>query len=132
MSNPLVLVHFHDGEQAPVDTSVITGVLAPYKYNQEVLEVPDGGHVELSFSYADSEEHISSCHFALRINGFTPQVVECIYQMAKVGDMVLIPDQYTDVILIDSAQEDHMPEGVEWEPRLCHNAEELQEMLLHF
>ena len=129
MSSPLVLVHFQDGEQIPVDTSVIMGVLAPYKYNQEVLEVRDGGHIEISFSYADSEEHISSCHFALRINGFTPQVVECIFQMAKAGDMVLIPDQFIDVMLIDPAQEDHLPEGINWKSRLCHSAEWLQEML---
>lgn len=130
MSHPVMLYHYRNGEEVPVDSSVIKDVLASYEYTPSGLETPDGGYAEMALEKSGEEGRIANCFFSLSAGGFTPQVAECIFRMAQAADMVIWTEDGTSVILLDPAQAEHLPpDEAGLEQIICRTVDELQEYL---
>ncbi len=117
MSFDVFLQRFVDGEPADVDRRRVRDVLngvtyrGPSEFGFYVVTFPDGVDVEFSASGLESEEAFTGCAFHIR--GIGDCLIKFMFDVARAGDMVIIPAMAdTPLVLISHAQEPSVPAGV--------------------
>jgi hypothetical protein len=139
MSFDLFLQRFQLGDPAEVDKAGVIAVLRKYSQAQVdrfgfyLVVFPDGSDVEFSAQNLEYEESFTGCAFHIR--GFSPPVVDFVYEIARSGDMVILNVQGRDdedsplAILTAASQGQHMPSDWPVTSVLCRSAEHLSELL---
>ncbi len=139
MSFDLFLQVFRAGNAATVDRARVSAVLhqhrydAPDKFSFYRVHFPDGSDVDFSASGLESDDEFDGCAF--HIYGFTPSIVNFIFDVAKAGEMVILNAQGSNTlasptfILTDQSQSAELPEDAGACPVVCHSAEHLSELL---
>lgn len=117
MSFDVFLERFADGKPAEVDRRRVREVLkaatyrGPDEFGFYVVAFPDGVDVEFSARGLDSAESFTGCAFHIRGTGDDP--IKFMFDVARAGDMVIIPAmEDTPLVLLSEAQEAGVPADV--------------------
>ena len=95
MSFDVFLYRFAAGKPAEVNCERVRAVLQSTKYTGPddfgfyIVEFPDGVDVEFSAKGLDGAAKFTGCAFHIR--GMSPHLVRFILEIAKAGDMVILP-----------------------------------------
>src|SRR5437868_3676587 len=95
MSFDVFLVRFVAGQPAEADRGRVRSVLqsatfeGPDKYSVYVVKFPGEVTVELHAAGLEGSESFTSCSVSIR--GMSDQLVRFIFDVARVGDMVILP-----------------------------------------
>lgn len=95
MSFDVFLQRFRGGEEAAVERGPVLAAArtvvrrGPDKHGYYVVEFPDGSNVEWSAGGLESEEPFMDCAFHIR--ALSLNLVHFIFEIARAGDMVIIP-----------------------------------------
>jgi hypothetical protein len=137
MSFDVFLQRFSAGRPAQVSRDQVLSVLQTTKFNGPrysgfyVVEFPDGVDVEFSAKGLDGSADFEGCAFHIR--GMSPLLVAFILEIAKAGDMVILPAMEGFVpILTSPEQKIQLPtELAENEPKpvVCSAPDELESLL---
>lgn len=129
MSFDLHLEHFESGDSAPADRVRVLDFLRQYRegsadhFGNCLLHLPEDAIVEFSAKGLDSGDSFSGC--GLRLRELSPAVLDFVFDLAVLGDMVIFNAQGGDTpesplaILINDSQRAHLPEGTIRHPALC-------------
>lgn len=105
----------------------------PDKYSVYVVKLPGEVTVELHAAGLDGSESFTSCSFWIR--GMSDQLVGFIFDVAREGDMVILPAMEDFVPILTSAhQQAELPAELQRdysEPVICTSPDELKGLLLH-
>jgi hypothetical protein len=137
MSFDVFLQKFDAGEPAQADRELVLNVLRTHRYDGPdgfgfyVVKFPDGSDVEFSAKGLEDNTGFTDCAFHIR--GMGQHLVRFIFEIAKAGDMVILPAMDPFVpILSRPAQIDAVPAGLaenDPKPVFCESADELQSLL---
>ncbi|MGA3269306.1 MAG: hypothetical protein ABSE16_21125 [Verrucomicrobiota bacterium] len=137
MSFDVFLQRFGGGKPAEVSREPVLAVLrttkfrGPDDFGVYVVEFPDGQEVERSAEGLQGPGAFKDCSF--EIHGMSPHLVRFMFEVAKAGDMVMLPAMEDFVpILSRPEQRKELPEdlaGNEPEPVGCDSPEELDLLL---
>lgn len=95
MSFDVFLQRFENGEVADVQREPVLDVVrkhtfrGPNEFGFYIIEFPDGVEVEFCAEGLELEERFTGCAFFIR--GFGKHLADFIYQVARAGDMLIIP-----------------------------------------
>lgn len=136
MSFDVFLQRFVGGEGADVDRRAVREVLAttsfrgPDEFGFYRVAFPDGVEVEVSADGLESEEPFTGCVFHIR--GIGDPLIRFMFDVARAGDMVLMPAMEDGVlVLVSEAQRTAVPADI-WEslrPVLVGSPSELGALL---
>lgn len=139
MSFDIYLERLVAGESAPVDRARVLAVLRQHcaesagpdgRYD---VHFRDGLQVEFAARNLESAGEFTGCAFFMR--GFSPLVLGFVFDVAVAGDMVIFNAQGADTpdnplaILVDPAQQLHLPSATAANPVFCASASRLAELL---
>jgi len=117
LSFDVFLQRFDDGESLEVDRRPVLEVLTAAKYRGPdqfgfyVVVFPDGVDVEFSAEGLESDERFTHCAFHIR--GFGEGLMKFIFDVARAGDMVIIPAmQGNPLLLVSEEQKKKVPADV--------------------
>lgn len=117
MSFDVFLQRFSDGGPAQVDRKPVLDVLraatfrGPDEFGFYVVAFPDGNDVEFSARGLESDESFTGCAFHL--NGMGGDLIKLIFDVARAGDMVIIPAmEGTPLVLVSEPQGASVPDEV--------------------
>ena len=137
MSFDVYLQKFARGESAEVSREQVLAILrntefsGPDNFGFYVVKFPDGQDVEFSAKGLQGSGEFMSCSFQIR--GMSPNLVRFILEVARAGDMVMLPAMEDFVpILSRPEQRKELPEDLasnEPEPVVCGSPEELESLL---
>ena len=137
MSFDVFLQRFVGGEPAEVRRESVRPVLmasshsGPDEYGYFIVTFPDGVDVELSAKGLDGSSSFTGCAFHLR--GLSSNLAAFIFEIAKAGDMVVLPAMEEFVpILSAPEQRNELPpdlQASERGPIWCRSATELEVLL---
>ena len=137
MSFDVFLQKFISGEPAEVRRESVRAVLmasshsGPDEHGYFIVTFPDGVDVELSAKGLDGIGSFTGCAFYVR--GLSPDLAAFIFEVAKAGDMVVLPAMEDSVpILSAPEQRNELPpdlQASEREPVLCRSASELEVLI---
>jgi hypothetical protein len=137
MSFDIFLQKFVAGEPAEVNREQVRAVLqatkstGPDDFGFYVVTFPDGVDVELSAEGLDGAAKFTGCTFHVR--GMCPHLVRFILEIAKAGDMVILPAMEDFVPILSSPeQKQHLPSDLVQEgpePVVCGSPSELESLL---
>ena len=137
MSFDVFLQRFVGGEPAEVRRESVQPVLmtsshsGPDEYGYFIVTFPDGVDVELLAKGLDGSGSFTGCAF--RVRGLSSNLAAFIFEVAKAGDMVVLPAMEDFVpILSAPEQRNELPPDLqsgEREPVLCRSASELEVLL---
>jgi hypothetical protein len=137
MSFDVFLQRFVGGEPAEVHKESVRAILmarphsGPDEYGYFIVTFPDGVDVELSAKGLDGSGSFTSCAFHVR--GLSCNLAAFIFEVAKAGDMVVLPAMKDFVPILSAAeQRNELPldlQAGEREPVLCRSASELEVLL---
>ncbi|HEY2548255.1 MAG TPA: hypothetical protein VGI46_19440 [Candidatus Acidoferrum sp.] len=137
MSFDIFLQRFAAGEPAEVNRDAVRGVLetqdftGPDNFGFYRVEFEDGVDVELSAKGLDGATAFTGCAF--HVGGMSPHLVAFILQIAKAGDMVILPAMEDFVAILSSPdQKEHLPSDLVEngpEPVVCESSRELAALL---
>jgi hypothetical protein len=123
MSFDVFLKRFADGESAQVDRQPVREVLlgakhhGPDDYGFYVVSFPDGVEVEFSAEGLESRESFSECAFHIR--GFSDYLMKFIFDIARAGDMAIIPVmEGNPFVLVSEQQKTTLPVDIQEEFQL--------------
>ena len=109
VSFDVFLQKFADGEPAEVNRDSVRAVLqtreftGPDDFGFYVVKFPDGVDVELSAKGLNGAAIFTGCAFHIR--GMSPHLVSFIFEIAKAGDMVVLPAMEDFVPILSSPQQ---------------------------
>ncbi len=137
MSFDVFLTKFVGGMPAQSNREAVLAVLktekfkGPDNYGFYLVEFADGNQVELNAQGLDGSCGFTGCCFHIR--GMSSNLVRFIFEVAKAGDMVMLPAMQDFVpILSAPGQEDELPKklaGNKLPPVRCGSPEELCSLL---
>jgi hypothetical protein len=137
MSFDVFLLRFSGGEPAEVSRDQVHAVLrtrqfsGPNRFGYYTVTFPDGVEVELSAKGLDGTAEFTGC--ALHLRSSSPHLPEFILELAKAGDMVVLPaTEGSLAILVSPQQKEHLPPDFAtnaWELVVCHTSAELESLL---
>ena len=137
MSFDVFLQRFVGGEPAEVPRESVRAVLmasshsGPDEHGYFVVKFPDGVDVELSAKGLDGSGSFTGCAFHVR--GFSPNLAAFIFEIAKAGDMVVLPTMEDFVPILSAAeQKNELPSDLQNSapaPIWCKSAPELEALL---
>ena len=139
MSFDLFLQAFESGGPAQVDRNKVVSVLRRHcpdtadDFGFYLVQFPDGSDVEFSAKGLESDSEFTGCAFHVR--GFSPHIIGFVFDVAKIGGMVILNAQGADTIvnpttiLTDQHQAAHVPSSLGKEAVLCSSPEHLAELL---
>ncbi|HXE36819.1 MAG TPA: hypothetical protein VN087_23090 [Verrucomicrobiae bacterium] len=137
MSLDVFLQKFISGEPAEVRRESVRAVLmasshsGPDEHGYFIVTFPDGVDVELSAKGLDGSGSFTGCAFHVR--GLSSNLAAFIFEIAKAGDMVVLPAMEDFVpILSAPEQRNELPPDLqagERGPVLCRSASELEVLL---
>jgi hypothetical protein len=137
MSFDVFLQRFVGGEPAEANRDHVHAVLrsrqysGPDRFGYYTVTFPDGVEVELSAEGLDGKAEFTGCSFQLR--SMSPYLPEFILELAKAGDMVVLPATERSVAFLSSPeQKEHLPPDLArdgWELVVCNSATELESLL---
>ncbi|PWT86620.1 MAG: hypothetical protein C5B56_12145 [Proteobacteria bacterium] len=114
MSFDVFLQRFADGESAHVDRRPVREVLksanyrGPDDFGVYVVAFPDGVEVEFSAKGLESGESFKGCAFHIR--GFGDGLIKFMFDVARAGDMVIIPTMEDNpLVLVSEQQKKNVP-----------------------
>lgn len=114
MSFDVFLARFVHGESAEVDRTQVREVLSARRYRGPdqfgfyVVAFPDGTDVEFSAKGLELDASFTGCAFHMR--GFGEGLVKFIFDIARGGDMVIIPAmEGNPLILVSEQQRKNIP-----------------------
>jgi|SRR5208282_6609800 len=117
-----------DPVRAVLETQDFTG---PDNFGFYRIKFEDGVDVELSAKGLDGAGVFTGCAFHVR--GMSPHLVAFILEIARVGDMVLLPAMEDFVAILSSPhQKEHLPADLVEngpEPVVCESSPELAVLL---
>ena len=139
MSFDVFLIRFVAGQPAEADRTRVWSVLrsaafeGPDKYNFYVVKFPDETAVEFYATGLDGAESFTSCSFSIR--GMSDLLVQFIFDVARVGDMVILPAMEDFVPILTSVhQQAELPHELQRdypEPVVCTSSGDLAALLSH-
>jgi hypothetical protein len=136
MSFDVFLQRFEHGDSAEVGRRAVLQVLkgatyrGPDQFGFYVVSLPEGGDVEFSASGLESQDSFNGCAFHVR--GFSDSLAKFIFDIARAGDMVIIPAmEGNPLILLSEAQRPHVhPDALKsLRPVVVNSAQELAALL---
>jgi hypothetical protein len=137
MSFDVFLHKFAAGEPAEVNRDRVHAVLqtreftGPDDFGFYIVKFPDGVDVELSAKGLDGAGKFTGCAFHIR--GMSPHLVSFILEVAKAGDMVMLPAMDDFVPILSSPEQKlQLPSGLAQdgpEPVVCESPAELESLL---
>jgi hypothetical protein len=137
MSFDVFLQRFAAGQSAQVSREQVRAVLTtrkfigPNDFGFFIVQFPDGVDVEFSAKGLRDSADFKGCAFHIRC--MSPHLVRFMFEVAKAGDMVMLPLMEDFVpILSNSAQRGELPtELIQKDPGpvLCGSPEELESLL---
>jgi hypothetical protein len=114
VSFDVFLQRFADGESAEVDRRPVRKVLAaathrgPDDVGFYIVAFPDGVEVEFSAKGLESGESFTGCAFHIR--GFGDGLMKFMLDIARAGDMVIIPAmEGNPLVLVSEEQKKNVP-----------------------
>jgi len=114
MSFDVFLQRFAGGESARVDRQPLLAVLksasyrGPDDFGFYVVEFADGVDVEFSAKGLESEDPFTGCAFHIR--GFGDGLMQFMFDIARAGDMVIIPAmEGNPLVLVAEGQRRNVP-----------------------
>ena len=97
------------------------------------MTFPHGVEVELSAAGLDGKAEFTGCSFELR--SMSPYLPEFLLELAKAGDMVVLPAMERGVAFLSSPeQKEHLPPDLAqngWEIVVCDSPTELESLLFN-
>jgi len=137
MSFDVFLQRFVGGEPAEVNRDSVRAILmasshsGPDEYGYFIVKFPDGVDVELSAKGLDGGGSFTGCAF--RAQGLSSNLAAFIFEIAKAGDMVVLPAMEDFVpILSAPEQRNELPPDLQNSaqgPIWCRSAYELEALL---
>ena len=136
MSFDVFLQRFSAGEPAEAHRQPVLEILRaanhrrPGDFGCYIVWFTDGTDVEFSATELETEAPFTACAFHIR--AFGDEMAKFIYDVAKAGDMVIIPAMDgAPVALLSAAQAEHLPEEIResFHPVLIESATELAILL---
>ncbi len=137
MSFDVFLQRFVGGEPAEVNRESVRAVLitsshsGPDEYGYFIVKFPDGVDVEMSAKGLDGSGSFTGCAFHVR--GLSSNLAAFIFEIAKTGDMVVLPAMEDFVpILSAPEQRNELPPDLQNSapgPIWCRSASELEALL---
>jgi hypothetical protein len=137
MSFDVFLQKFADGKPAEANRDRVNAVLktreftGPDKFGFYVVKFPDGFHVEFAAIGLDGASEFTGCAFHIR--GISSHLVEFIWEIAKAGDLVILPAMEDFVPILSSPDQKpqlHPDLARDWpEPVVCGSKAELEIIL---
>lgn len=137
MSFGVYLQRFENGESSQVRRQPVLAVLlrttyrGPDKFGYYHVEFSDGGHVEFSASGLESNEPFDGCAFNIR--NFGDDLLRFILEVARAGDMVVLPAmESSPLIFVHAEQKVHVPADMveNFHPIEVQSIEELRKILV--
>jgi hypothetical protein len=114
VSFDVFLLRFANGESAQVERQSVRDVLksaayrGPDDFGFYVVEFPDGLEVEFSAKGLESRESFTGCAFHVR--GFGDGLMKFMFDIARAGDMVIIPAmEGNPLVLVSEQQKQDVP-----------------------
>ncbi len=114
MSFDVFLQRFRNSESADVERRPVREVLdaasyrGPDEFGFYVVAFPDGIEVEFSAKGLESQEPFTGCAFHIR--GFGDDLMKFMFDVARAGDMVIIPAmEGNPLVLVSEAQAREIP-----------------------
>ncbi|HXC99568.1 MAG TPA: hypothetical protein VN048_09515 [Verrucomicrobiae bacterium] len=137
MSFDVFLTKFLAGMPAESNRDAVLAVLnkakfqGPDEHGFYVVEFADGHSVEFSAGGLQGEGEFNDCAFHIR--GMSPDLVRFVFEIAKAGDMVMMPatEDFVPILSLPGQQNELPKELAENEipPVLCGSPEELWSLL---
>ena len=137
MSFDVFLQRFANGKDASVDRESVQAVLqtrqftGPDEFGFYNVEFSDGTHVEFSAKRLSGPGDFIGCAFHIR--GMSSELVSFVWEIARAGDMVILPAMENFVpILVSAEQKNQLPLDLlqnQPEPVVCASAAELEVLL---
>jgi hypothetical protein len=137
MSFDIFLQKFSDGQPAEANREAVLAVLksadfnGPDKFGIHRVKFPDGVDAEFSAKELYDAGEFNACAF--HMHGNSPHLSKFIFEIAKAGDMVILPAMEDFIpILSSSLQKEHLPQELaenEPPPIVCESSEELEFLL---
>jgi hypothetical protein len=135
MSFDIFLYKFSRGMRAEANWEAVLIVLKTANFTGSggsyIVKFPDGIDVEFSARKLEGKDEFTNCVFFVR--GMSPLLIKFIFEIAKAGDMAILPAMENFVpILTSTKQKQHLPESLaENEPPaiVCESALELESLL---
>ena len=138
MSFDIFLQKFTDGRDAHADRDRVRRVLSskdfngPDQFGFYLVRFPDGTDVEFSAKGLDGEGDFAGCAFHIR--GLSSNLIEFVWEIAKEGDMVILPAMQDFVPILSSPRQwEHLPSNLIdqlADPVVCESSIELQCLLI--
>jgi hypothetical protein len=138
MSFDVFLQRFVGGEPAAVNRDRVRAVLVsreftgPDQFGFYGVSFADGVHVEFSAKGLAHETEFDGCAFHIR--GISSDLAQFVWEIAKAGDMVILPAMEDFVPILSSPEQtrDLPPDLREGYPHsvVCSSAEELESLLV--
>lgn len=138
MSFDLSLIAFLDGDIGAGDPDRVQAVLerpgitvntqAMFGSDFANVETADGGYCEM---IGAQKSNYAAIMIALR-GGWTRQVSQLIFDLAKAGDLTILDDQKNTAVLVHERQRQHLPAEFQDSnppPPVVSSAEELERLL---
>jgi hypothetical protein len=114
MSFDVFLQRFKDRESAEIERPPVREVLSattyrgPDEFGFYVVAFPDGVEVEFSAKGLESEESFTGCAFHIRV--FGDGLMKFIFDVARAGDMVILPAmEGNPLVLVSEPQAREVP-----------------------
>jgi hypothetical protein len=137
MSFDIFLQRFAGGKPAEVSREPVLAVLRTTKFSGPddfgiyVVEFPDGQEVEFSAKGLQGSGEFKDCSF--EIHGMSPHLVRFMFEIAKAGDMVMLPamEDFVPILSLPEQRKELPAELAENdpEPLICGSPEELESLL---
>ena len=114
MSFDVFLQRFENGDVAEAQREPVLAVLrktsfrGPDEFGFYIIAFPDRVEVEFSAKGLELKDRFTGCAFFIR--GFGKHLAEFIYQVARAGDMVIMPAmEGNPLIFVSDGQRPHVP-----------------------
>jgi hypothetical protein len=136
MSFDIFLQKFSEGKPAEANREAVLAVLnkvaftGPDKFGFHIVKFPDGVDVEFSAKELYSIGEFTGCAFNVR--EMSPHLIKFIFEIAKAGDMIILPSNGDSLILSLPDQNQHLPQDLaenDPPPVVCESAAELEALL---
>jgi len=136
MSFDVFLQRFKDGDSAEADRMPVREVLSetafrgPDEFGFYVVAFPGGGDVEFSAKGLESQEPFTDCAFHIR--GFSDGLMKFIFDVARAGDMVILPAMKGNpLVMVSESQAREIPSDLRdgFRPIVVRSGQELAAVL---